>query len=637
MGYGKSDMKPIKMANYQHGLNTTKRTSEVASMYKARYPRFQCVDCKNYMLHNNRGRPAVKAINSSISGRSYGSHIFTRVDGTEILLQVVGQKLYSQNATTGVLSELFDFGGSGEAWFFDWMDKCWITNGTKVIKVEDATTAYQVGIDAPESVTAAAATGGSLADGDYGIYVSYARKESGVNVLYSKGQLIATVTCGSGKNKITVSNFANSSDEQVNNKVVWIDSVAASVYYFYHETDDNTSTSFSISDDSAENTALVYSVLAADNGVPGAFEYLHIHFKRLWGLIDKTGYYSLQEGNVYDLERFNTSATYIFPFQVLGMFTLGKHLYFNTAEGLIRLPYGDPFGGYERVGSNQISPMYFKYPGTIAAYGNMVMGLTPKTFGIFDGERWYENDFSRDIKPEISAIVSGYGSKNRPCAIIARVNNRVEYRLSYRDKTVSDDMNNQSLVLNLDELKIFDKEDFIAPWEKWDIGANYFAVDSNENLYCAQANDVTSVVYKNRTDRYYDENVYKGNDITSEIPTKLVRSGTFIPGMDAITIFQQIRTLSKFSLPYTVRIQVVSRSTSAGSSTVSPSVEGARFGIARFGVDRFAPDIEEPNRTKIKAVKGYAFYVEIKQEVEDDKFQLLELELISYLTRGRQI
>ena len=101
--------------------------------------------------------------------------------------------------------------------------------------------------------------------------------------------------------------------------------------------------------------------------------------------------------------------------------------------------------------------------------------------------------------------------------------------------------------------------------------------------------------------------------------------------------FEQIRTLSKFSQQYTVRIQVVSRSTSAGSTTVSPEITGSRFGVARFGVDRFAPNVEEPNRTKIKAIKGYAFYVEIKQETDDDKFQLLELELIGYLTKGRQI
>lgn len=637
LGYGKKEMKPMALARYEDGLNTDLRTSEVAKKYKARYPRFQCVDCNNIKLSSLEGRSAVKAINSSVSGRIYGSHFYVRTDGSEIKLLAVGQKLYSQNTTSGALTELFDFGGTGEVWFANWLDKCWVTNGTKVIKVESATVAYQVGIDAPTGASAAAAAGGSLPDGDYDVYISYARKVSGTNVLYSKGQSLGTVTLGSGNNTISIT-CANSSDSQVNNKVVWVDDNGSSVFPFYYETGDNTTTAISISDKTAENTSLLYSVLAAGNDVPGAFEQTHVHFKRLWGYIANVAYYSLQEGNVYDLERFGSTQTITYPFEITGMFTLGEHLYFNTTEGLIRQPYGDPFSGYVRVGSNQVSPLYFKYFRTVASFGNLVMGFTPKTFGIFDGERWLSNDLTRDIKPEVVKMNSGFSADNRPCATIRRASDRVEYIVSYRDTTVSKNINNQSLVLNLDEMKIFDKEDFIAPWEKWDIAANYWAVDSGDNIYGSQSNDTTSVVFKERSDRYYDENVYKGDDITSEAPEKKVRSGTFIPALDGIATFEQIRTLSKFSLPYTVRIQVVSRVSVTGSSTVSPTVSGVpRFGIARFGVDRFAPDIEEPIRTKIKPIKGYAFYVEIKQTVEDSTFQLLELELLGFITKGRMI
>ena len=111
-----------------------------------------------------------------------GLHIYERLAGTETLLLVSGGKLYSVNETNGAITELYNLTGTGEAWFANAYDNCYVCNGTKVVKVE-GTTAYQVGLTAPTGASVAAVAGGTLPDGDYNVYVSYARKVSGANVL----------------------------------------------------------------------------------------------------------------------------------------------------------------------------------------------------------------------------------------------------------------------------------------------------------------------------------------------------------------------------------------------------------------------------------------------------------------------
>jgi len=266
------------------------------------------------------------------------------------------------------------------------------------------------------------------------------------------------------------------------------------------------------------------------------------------------------------------------------------------------------------------------------------MGVTDKGFGIFDGEKWYSNDLARDVRPEFKQLFDGADTYNYPCGIIVRSKYRVEYHLAYRDETVSLVMNNRRLVLNLNAVQILDKDDHISPWEKWSIGANYFTIDNSDNLYGAQSHSETSVVYKDRSDRMQDYNVYIGDEITTQIPEIYVRSGTIIPAMDGMVGFDCVRSVCKFTNEYKIRVQFIQRATTLTATTVSPTVEGARFGIARFGVDRFSSNLDVPQKTKITgANRGYGFYVEIIQETEDKKFQLSRLELCGYITKGRQI
>jgi hypothetical protein len=645
LGYGKKEIKPLVLSKFNHGYNSKLKTSDVGDNYKERYPRFQCVPGTiNMMLDVNKKRPPVTALNSNISGRVYGMHFWYQIDGTETFLIVVGQKFYYMSKTTGVLTELFDFGSAGEAYFVDILGKCFVTNSVKMVKVEGGPVAYQVGITAPAGVTAAAKAGGTLPAGVYKIYAGYARKVGGVNVLFSKGQSITDVTLSGGNGSIAIASFANSSDAQVGNKIIWMTDADLAVYYLYHETGDNTTTSFDITSESGKKTAFVYTTYANNNDVPLALQYIGFHNQRLWGLLDNVGYYSLQEQNVYDLERFKNNVQKItLPYDGQGLFSLSitanrSDLYFNTPGGLIRLPYGDPNVEYGGVGANQNNPTYFTHFRTVAAYGNLVMGVTSKTFGIFDGEKWYPNDFSRDIKPDLNLLLAGSGTENQPCGTIVRKNERVEYHLAYRDRSVSDIMNNRRLVLNLDELKIFDKEDFIAPWEPWNLGANYFAVDRSDNIFCAQAHDTRSIVYKDRTNRDQDANIYIGDTIVSQVVSALIRSGTVIPALDGITKLELVRTLAKYSNNFKIRVQIVSRATTAATSTISPFVIGARFGIARFGKDRFPANVEEPKKSRLSpSLKGYAFYVEIIADSEDEDFQLLKLWLMGYTTKGQHI
>ncbi|RPJ55960.1 MAG: hypothetical protein EHM12_11370 [Dehalococcoidia bacterium] len=641
MNYGKRELNPLSIADYEHGLNDTERVSDVGKAYFQRYPRHHCVQCNNVVLDQMKHRPGSEAIKSDISGRLWGMDFYKQDNGSETLLVVVGQKLYSQNTSNGTLTELYDFGGSGETYFQTFANKCWITNSKNVIKIE-GTTAYQVGITPPTGVVATASAGGSLPDGVYQIYVSYSRYSGGINLLFSLGQNIASVTLGTGNNTIAITNFANSSDPQVGNKVVWMTDAGGSLFYLYYQTTNNTTTAFNITSASGKSTAFTYDIYAATNYVPGAFEYICVFDKRVWGSIGNTLYYSLQQGNVYDLERFDTSSDFIImPYPIEGIFQLNGYIYLNTKFGLIKQA-PDPYSRYEIIGSGNITPTYFRYPRTVASDGSSLMGVTNKGFHIFDGDKWYTNDFSKNIKTSINNLYSCSTTYFWPAATIATRSNRTEYHLLYKD-TTSGTMNNRRLVLNITKTQILDKEDFIAPWEMWDNSGNYIAVNSSNNVYVGQNHSTTSVVYKEQTSTCQDINIYIGNTLTAQrnIPY-LIRTGTITPELDSITKWENIRILAHFLRSFYVRIQPVNKSEIDIESELIPTlqntVEGFILDESVLDVDTFGGMGDEPQRYRLPGGrKGYSFYVEITQTEDDKDFQLMELDLHGYLTRGRMI
>jgi hypothetical protein len=632
----------LSCSNFSEGLNTAEKTVDVGYAYltavgirkasRVTEGQLQCVDCLNVMLHNNKRRPTVKAINYAVAGRIRGLGTYRRYDGTDTLLVTVANILYSVNKTTGALTQIYNFGTAGETYFLTWLDKAWVlVSGVGLYKVEGGT-GYPVGIAAPSGCTAKAAAGGSLAAGVYKIYVGYARKVGGSNVLYSSGEALANITLGGGNGSIAFT-IPNSSDPQVNNKVVWMTDADGATYYYYGETGDNMTTTLTISSTASKSTALIYNVQAALNLVPGAYTHFCMHARRLWGCLDNTVYYSLQEGNVYDYERWDTQTNYIvFPAKVYGVFSLGSDLIISTAAGMIVQPDGDPTAAYVLHEGH-----YFKYPNTVCEYKGMLIGLTDDGVRVFDGQTMSE-ELSRDVKPEMDTLYTGYTTNNIPAAVVFRREDRSEYHLVYHDATVSRGQNNRRLVLNLDRLVMGENNVWSrAPWEKWSNAANYMTVDANELMYCAQAHDDASVIYKDRTDRCRDENIYLSDTLTAaSVPETKIRSGTFVFDLRGTVFWEQVRVLAQLLANMTVKIKIVDAASAATSNTITPVLAGFQLNVDRLGVDRLAPEIPTLRKTGIpRNVRGAAAYIEIGQTAEDQSWQLLELVMYGRLTRSR--
>lgn len=642
---GKYGRKPIsfQLADYQHGTNTVLKASDVGKRYRSRYPRKQCVDCLDIMLNNNKRRPPLSAYNAAVPGRIRGLHVYTQNDGTERHLVVVETVLYKVNTDTGVLTQLYDFGGTaGEAWFFDYLNVCFVCNGTKMIKVE-GDTAYQVGINEPAANTVSAVAGGSLAVGAWSVYVVYARDDGAGNVLlYSRSPDTAGTATTSGGDLSLQITIPNSSDPQVNNKIVFAKGPSDTAWVYYGETGDNLTTTITITSDANRDGDKVYSVLAATNYVPGAIEYLHVHDKRLIGNVGNTIFYSLQEGVVYDLERFDTSANFlILPFDVQGFFTIGRHLFVNTPNGLIKIPYGDFNQQWERVGAINDNPHYFKYFRTVDTLdSNRVIGFTQNGCRTFDGEQWSRWDITKDIKPDFKKMIQGAGTYNQPCGLVVTRDNRTEYIVSFRDLTVSSVMNNIRWVLNVDGYEVFQENNFIAPWEKWGVGCNYMAIDKNNNVYYAQQQETLSTLSTETTGNMKDLNVYIGDLLLSENLTKpMIQSGDIIPDMEAKVRLQTLRTLAKHSNSFDVQIQMISGSTQSVANNVPTRYSQFRLDVSRLGVDRLYNNTPVPKKIKLKRkLEDYGFYIIISQLTQEDRFfELMELNLYGQLIKGRLI
>src|SRR3990167_2208153 len=79
--------------------------------------------------------PGLKGLATTPQFSTYlrGLEFYEHLDGTETLLSVSGGIVYSVNITTGVKTQIYDMGGTGEAWMATAQDKCFICNGTKLI------------------------------------------------------------------------------------------------------------------------------------------------------------------------------------------------------------------------------------------------------------------------------------------------------------------------------------------------------------------------------------------------------------------------------------------------------------------------------------------------------------------------
>lgn len=567
-----------------------------------------------------------------------GFDVFEATDGTETLLACSGGKVYSINAGAGTKTELIDIGGTGQAYFKTWLGKAWMCNGTDVVKIESSSVAYKVGIQAPSGVAAAAAAGGTLPDGVYQLYASYARKVSGSNVLYSKGQLIASVTCGTGNNTIAITNFANSADAQVNNKVIWATDAGGSTHYFYYETGNNTTTSFNITSNAAKVATILYLTSASTNDRPPAFTHIHFHGGRLWGCLNNTAYFSYHEGNVYDMERFDTASNlYALPWNIIGMFTIDKHLYFNTTGGIVRIPYGDPTAQYEVVDSR----WYFRDMTGMDIWNVQAIGLTTSGFRTFNGERFSDVDLGRDVRPDISKAISGTDADNKPCVKVIRRSYRAECQFSYRDLSIGSGNNNRKITLNLDGIGIVNNLNYAAPWDPYRTACISHIVQVKDGtVYYGQSNAISGNICiesgTSTSDSKFISAAGAWTAASTEMPM-LVRSKTIIPEISANVRWQQARVLARLAQNMTIRVVVFDVFGLSETRTVQAALGNAPlFDEAVFDVAIF-PD-EEPVVRKVgfgRKIKGRAFYFEFAENSDDFRFLLLDSRVYGTIKRTR--
>lgn len=571
------------------------------------------------------------------TGHSRGLFVHRMSDGTSQLVWVNNQGLYSVNTSTGALTLIYAIGGDGQAYGFNFMGRLFVANGTDVAKVEGAS-GYKVGIAAPTGATASAVAGGSLPVGTYYVAVSYARKVGGDNALYSVPQLIGTVNVTSGNQTIRVS-CANSADPQVNNKVIWLtDAGLTTPYYFYHETDDNTTTSIDVDSNSDRNTDLVMSVRASDNYRPGAFVQCALLNRCMWGFTANSNrlWKSRQAGTVYDIECFPAANYVDLQANIESIFPLGEHMYINTSHGLIMLPYGDLTS--EPIWVDQ--RLRFKYARTMVEHKGVVFGLTNDGIRLFDGQR-FSIDVSKDIKPDVDKIISGNSSDFEPVSVIHRESGkRTEVQFGYRDTTKSSTVHTTRIVLNLDSLAIQDELNYRAAWESHDTGFSH-AVDYDGVLYVAQSHATSSLVAKLQTYDVTDKYVYSNAAaFLSSATAKRARivSRIFVPDIIGMCEWDHGVVLCQSAITSTLRVVIPDFGYYTSEADITTEGQGnlARLNtsetLLNFYLPTFAP-LAIPYRVDHKS-NGKMVYIEYEQTADDPNWALFEILLSGTIERS---
>jgi len=567
-----------------------------------------------------------------------GLEIYSRVDGTQKLMGFSNGRLYEVNPTTNVATERYNLTGTGEAFGVSAYDKFFAANGSSSCMVENET-GYQIGITPPAACTVAAAAGGTLPDGTYTIYVSYAIS----NVLYSQGFLCASVTLGGGNNTIAFSSFANSSNPRVSNKVVWMAGpVDSGSLFFYYETGNNTSTSFNITSASTRDSSKYYNVLALPSKIPPVMTGIFFHDDTLFGWKNNVLYASMKATSVYDLERW-PDITYEFPFYILSLFAIGTHIYLNTNKGIIRIPDADLTAKYEYVTKR----LYFKYVRTVAKLDDTtgdktdspVIGWTNDGVRIFDGNG-FSIDLSKDVKPNIQTGMDDANSTFQPCGYVCRSNARSEYRISYRDTDINTVSNNRTLVLNLDTLTIQSNTEYIAAWELWGIGFTHACITADNIVYMAQSVNGNSQIFTETWGSVSDKWIYSdlGTLLTDLTPKEIVvKSKVETPDLAIRLRCEQIRLLSQQNSLSSVFVEIAdefckadSKNFAAGSGVVS-LMDEALFDEAVFASEQPIINI---GKLKSGILKGSSVFVTYKQTADDMSLNVVSIILYAIVEKG---
>jgi hypothetical protein len=561
------------------------------------------------------------------------------IAGSETLFTVFGGKIYSINKSTGAVSSpLFDLTGQGEVWGASHWGKYYGTNGSKCFKIEGSTV-YNIGITPPSSGSAAAGAGAGLPDGVYKVKIGYARKVSSLNVLYSTGYDLGSVTLGSGNNRVSITSFANSSDSQVNNKVVWMTDAAGETYWFYHETGDNTTTSITISATTLRNDFIEYWASAGNNGLPTIGTFLGVFDNRIGVINGNSLYYSLKATNGFDLERFPVLNKIDYPYQMTGFFTLNGHLFLNTANnGIIIQPNCDVSAKFEHIEQKES----FAFIRTVADWRGGKIGLTKDKVGFFNGTNFEEWDYGYNVRPALNKIWSNYTSNTLPCGFTYRRDNRIEYALSFCDTTLGASNNNRTYVLNLSQTFFQDNVNYKTPWEVVDRGFNYVSVDNGNTPYYGQSFDASSTIFKDKLTSTTQKGIYNSVGEYLSDPVDMTRQivyKTLIEDMFSKIIIDDIRSMFQTSAKATVTVVIADDpGLSITQDTNIDNISNSVWDIFEWDVDNWAPESQQMYRVKGDDGKyGYSWYFVFNQTADDILFKVTQFDILITIETGRGI
>jgi hypothetical protein len=574
--------------------------------------------------------------------------LYRAYDTTERLMALSNGNLYLVDQTDGSLTLKYAMGSAANRGIAcEVYNKMFVCNGGSVVKVE-GTTSYRVGIVAPTAGTAAPAAGAGLPDGTYDVIIGYARRVSGTNVLYSSGYTIGSVVLGGGNNQISISGFANSADAQVGNKVVWIKSPGEVIHYFFYETTNNTTTSFTISGTGSKSVTNIYESFAMDNGLPpSTATFIYAFANRLWMIVGDTIYYSAKAYNQYDVEKFPAANVIVTPYNLTGIFSVGKDLFFNTESGILQMEKADP-----NTNLYLTEPRWnFFDMNTVDRWNNGVIGLTNDGVRYFNGETFTDYDMSYTIKNKIDEALK-VKSYFVPCGWVYRRPIRNEYHLCWQDEGVSTTVNNMHAVLNLDSFSYTSPEDFKAAWEFQPYSCNFATVSRGSNsVYIGQTHATAPRIAKETPLNDVLNYLYTPDGVLLSSETSFLMrlvSRIVLPSLSAICWFERFRMLLKNNSDVGIQFVLPDQAMdNMGRSIqyVVPAPYGgdAKYDLSNYDESYYPIDEAFVFRDSIYATdqrenfSGREISLEISQTENDPNLQIMEIDVQYSIETGNFI
>jgi hypothetical protein len=558
-------------------------------------------------------------------------------DGTESIIAVSDGKVYRIDNTDWTLDEIGAMTGTGECYSVNATGKLWICNGTEFVKVENDLSVFRVQIVAPSDGAASAISGGTLADGVYGVYVSYARYDSTTGqYLYSLPQSLGNKTCGAGSNTIRVT-LTDSTDTQVNRVVVFMTDAGGAIPFYYKEATVTTpgARTIDVTSSATRNGDILMTTVSTPNQIlpyiPTGICYFDDQIFVWSSSNPKTVYWSIRSDvNAMDLERFVPENFRVLPFGINAMFGVGSDLFFNHIGNGVSIASMGNVGG---VIKNAWRDFWFLDCKTDLGKSNVVyvggaaFGLTNDGFRLFNGQ-YFTEDLSAHIKPDIDLIRLGTGIPS--ATVYRRPNKRTEYRFSFNNFNYGNSGNNDQRVFNIDFYS-----QGLKTWECWENGFTYSIIFGGVILLLQNgASDAQVVQEVGKTDVYcYDRS---GAFMASSALVKqlYVLGRTVIPDLDSIYFWGAVYALATSSGTISGNVIIFDEN----NSKFPFEVIGVPSGLAILPSEASGEGLELPfilapqypirtNEPGVFNCRGSCVSVEISQSADDENFFLYKLQL----------